>query len=266
LLILQGSVCTQTKNEEREFSPAIEDNSFFIEEAYNQEERVVQHISNASYFKKPVEEIVFSFTQEWPLASQSHQLSATIPYSSIGSGSASGINDIMINYRYQLSNDPHKVVIAPRLSVILPTGNSNQGLGSGVVGWQLNLPMSKRFSDAFIAHTNAGVTLLPQVKGADSFGNEVKQTLLSYNTGLSLIWLASYHYNVMLEIAENFISELGGTGSIVHTNETIISPGFRYAVDVNELQIVPGLALPISIQQGESRTGLFFYLSFEHPF
>ena len=32
----------------QEFTKAIEDNSYFIEEAYNQEDHVVQHISNAT--------------------------------------------------------------------------------------------------------------------------------------------------------------------------------------------------------------------------
>jgi hypothetical protein len=50
----------------QQFSEAIEDNSFFIEEAYNQEYRVVQHIFNGIYFSKPQKDFAFTFTQEWP--------------------------------------------------------------------------------------------------------------------------------------------------------------------------------------------------------
>src|SRR5215216_2892737 len=59
----------------------IQDNSFFIEEAYNQGPGVVQHILNV-----PIDstngsrEIAPSFTQEWPVFSQIHQFSYTIPY------------------------------------------------------------------------------------------------------------------------------------------------------------------------------------------
>ena len=60
---------------------AIEDNSFFIEEAYNQEARVVQHISTFSYVAGAAPERDGSFTQEWPIGGQAHQLSYTIPYS-----------------------------------------------------------------------------------------------------------------------------------------------------------------------------------------
>ena len=57
---------------------AIVDNSFLIEEAYNQERGVVQHIST---FSRAVGTTnwVYAFTQEWPVRGQRHQLSYTIP-------------------------------------------------------------------------------------------------------------------------------------------------------------------------------------------
>ena len=58
----------------------IQDNSFFLEEAYNQEPGVVQHILNLPInFTKGAREIGPSFTQEWPVFSQTHQFSYTIP-------------------------------------------------------------------------------------------------------------------------------------------------------------------------------------------
>ena len=58
----------------------IADNSFLIEEAYNQEPGVVQHISN---FARPEggDAWDFGFTQEWPLGGMRHQLSYTVPSS-----------------------------------------------------------------------------------------------------------------------------------------------------------------------------------------
>ena len=59
----------------------IQDNSFFIEEAYNQEPGVVQHILNVPInFINGSREITPSFTQEWPVFSQTHQFSYTIPH------------------------------------------------------------------------------------------------------------------------------------------------------------------------------------------
>src|SRR5687768_6106818 len=79
--------------------PPIQDNSFLIEEAYNQEAGVVQHIST---FETAAEEgWAYSFTQEWPLFSQRHQLSFTLPVAHVeGAGlDATGLGDVMVNYR-----------------------------------------------------------------------------------------------------------------------------------------------------------------------
>ncbi len=54
LLCCSAQLWAQQENiPARIYPPAIEDNSFFIEEAYNQENRVVQHISNAVYSRRP---------------------------------------------------------------------------------------------------------------------------------------------------------------------------------------------------------------------
>src|SRR2546422_113585 len=68
------------------------DNSFFIEEAYNQEPGVVQHIFNAVYGFRPANgpdehNLDFTFTQEWPLFTQTHQFSYTLLYSFSKTGS-----------------------------------------------------------------------------------------------------------------------------------------------------------------------------------
>lgn len=66
-------------------SEGIQDNSFLVEEAYNQEAGVVQHILNISpdvgRNNNPGErEWALNFTQEWPVFSQTHQFSYTVPY------------------------------------------------------------------------------------------------------------------------------------------------------------------------------------------
>ncbi|MFA5970979.1 MAG: hypothetical protein WC780_01410 [Lentimicrobiaceae bacterium] len=38
----------------------------FIEEAYNQEERVAQHISNLVFMPNMKDNFYYAFTQEWP--------------------------------------------------------------------------------------------------------------------------------------------------------------------------------------------------------
>ena len=71
----------------------IEDNSFLLEEAYNQEAGVIQHISTFQY--DLMRSWNYSFTQEWPVPNQKHQLSFTIP---VRQSFSVGIGDILLNY------------------------------------------------------------------------------------------------------------------------------------------------------------------------
>src|SRR5678815_6182707 len=100
----------------------IQDNSFLIEEAYNQEPGVVQHIFNAQYTTSGrLHGWNFSFTQEWPVFSLDHQLSYTIPSFHLidDKDRVYGGGDILINYRYQaLEEGETKPAFAPRFSLI----------------------------------------------------------------------------------------------------------------------------------------------------
>ena len=246
----------------QQFSPAIEDNSFFVEEAYNQEDTVVQHISTG-YYQKSTETFIYTFTQEWPIGGQRNQLSYTIPYQTMAGG-IRGFGDLMLNYRYQLLSQD--VWIAPRFSLILPTGKSSDGLGNGVVGMQVDIPVSKRWSNLFITHLNAGMTLLPGVSGTTGTGEEVKRTLPTYFAGISGILLLSENFNVMGEILESSVGDIGEDGEVAFSSQTIVSPGLRWAINLGDLQIVPGVAFPVVFQEGSSEMTYFGYLSFEHPF
>jgi hypothetical protein len=251
---------------QEQYFETIEDNSFLLEEAYNQESGVVQHIFSAMHFATPHLSWEGNFSQEWPLWSQAHQISYSIPYSSLGGGSVHGIGDVIVHYRYQLSSSSDFAAMAPRLSIIFPTGSHSTGLGSGRVGVQMGLPASKRLSAYWVMHANVSLTLTPLVSGTDMSGKSVEHTLTGWSAGASVIYLASPVFNVMLEAVVASKGEIGLEGEVSQSVETIVSPGLRYAMNAGELQIVPGMAVPIAISDGESRAGLLFYLSLEHPF
>ncbi len=257
---------TSAINEKQKFSKAIEDNSYFIEEAYNQETGVVQHISNGLYFTKPQTDFNYSFTQEWPLGGQTHQFSFTLPYSFLNANAVNGFGDVFINYRYQLSTSDDWAACSPRLSFIIASGDEKKGFGEGANGIQVNVPLSKRLTDAFVVHCNAGATTLFNKKGTDGSGIEVKKTTMAYNVGGSVIWLTKKSFNVMLEALLLYGQDFTSNGELEFSSETIVSPGVRYAIDIGELQIVPGIAVPVNITKTQTRFGTFFYLSFEHPF
>jgi hypothetical protein len=262
--LIISAICSTA--EAQQFSEAVEDNSFFVEEAYNQEERVVQHISNAVYTMNSDHQFVFSFTQEWPVTTKLHQLSYTLSFLSLNSNLDHGIGDIVINYRYQLSTKASWAAVAPRMSLILPTGNSDKGLENGVLGLQGDIPLSKRLCDEFIVHANAGGTILPAVKGLTVAGGAVQRTLISLSLGLSAIWLAERYDNFFLESLYTIESNIDGNGEVQHDHTILLNPAYRHAIDIGGLEIVPGIGFPVTIGRSSTDVGLFFYLSFEHPY
>lgn len=240
--------------------PPIADNSFLVEEAYNQEPGVVQHISTFTRARGGGWGV--GFTQEWPLRSQSHQLSFTVPVAD--AGTVAGLGDVALNYRFQIGGrDGSHTAFAPRLSVVLPTGAADKGLGAGAPGLQVNLPLSRMLSDVLVAHSNAGMTLTPSAR--DELGNHA--TTRAYGLGQSLIWLARPTFNVMLEGVWSQAEVVAGDGRTRTERSMLVSPGIRGALNfASGLQVVPGLAFPIGVGPGRGERGVLAYLSFEHPF
>ncbi len=205
----------------------IQDNSFFVEEAYNQEPGIVQHIINVpAFFTSGDKEASFVFTQEWPVFSQTHQL---------------------------------------------PTGDASKGFGHDRLGYEINLPFSKIVSDRVTLNFNAGGALFPEVNDRD---------LWNYNLGGSAIYAVTRDFNLMLEAVAfweadvaDFAESLAASATtnkasaIDRTVTALLSPGARYAFNCpNDSQIVVGAAVPIGLTSDSPDWGLFFYLSFEHPF
>jgi len=231
--------------------PGIQDNSFLVEEAYNQEAGVVQHISTFEK-RRGSNDFDFAFTQEWPFGSIVHQLSYDVPISRIGS--RTGIGDVSLNYRYQLIGDgSSQLAVAPRLSLVLPTGDWKKGFGTGGLGMEVNLPVSYVISPLFASHSNIGALVIPSPKS--EIGNS--EAFWEWTAAQSLIVTASSRIQPMLEA--------------VYSNGTetsfVVAPGLRSAINFpSGLQIVPGFSIPIGIGPSDGERGFFFYLSFEHPF
>lgn len=215
----------------------ITDNSFLVEEAFNQEARVFQNIFTWTRGRDGAWDA--SFTQEWPAPGMNHQLSYTLTY--VGDGESSGVGDALINYRWQLrKEDGGGPAISPRLSVILPTGRESAGFGGGTAGLQFNLPVSKQFGD-FYVHGNAGYTWLPDVQRTS-------------HVAASGIWRVTPMLNLMLE----GVAEFGET--------LTLSPGFRRGWNVGQRQVVIGIAAPMTRVDGRSTAALLTYFSYELPF
>ena len=240
----------------------IQDNSYLVEEAYNQEAGVVQHIQT---LQRQRDGWQYIFVQEWPLGSQDHQISYAVPYSWIRNDMGQrvhGVGDVYLNYRPQIWTETDtRPAFAPRFSLILPTGSSSKGTGDGSVGFQFNAPFSKIVSDRVTLHANAGFTHLFDVDGHHP---------TSYRLGGSAIYAVSRDFNLMLETVAEWEQTVNADRLLEREFTYTISPGFRYAMNypqLADLQVVLGAAAPISFTQGKSTDyGVLLYLSFEHNF
>jgi len=238
----------------------IQDNSFLLEEAYNQEDGVVQHIQLFQYLKK-AKSWQYTFTQEWPVPNQAHQFSYTIPVTHLHDNDTTGVGDILLNYRYQAIMKAG-IALSPRFSLILPSGDYRKGLGTDAVGYQANLPLSVELSDKFVSHWNLGATYTSDARNSAGEKADVR----GFNYGASLIYLATENFNLMLEAAGTSTETARVNGLKTTESTFFVNPGVRFAINFKSgLQVVPGLSVPIGIGPSAGEYSALVYLSFEHP-
>lgn len=220
--------------------PQIQDNSFLIEEAYNQEQGVVQHISTFSRMWNS-KDWSYSFTQEWPAPGNwRHQLSYTLVGMHAGAfaGTGAGLGDTVFNYRYQLiGTGESRVAFSPRLSVMFPTGLVAEGRGMGAVGVQTNLPVSIVLHRRVVTHWNAGSTFVPHARNAD----RSRASSVGYNFGQSVIFLVHPRINLMLETCANSFQSVVGPGMTEWSRWAYMSPGVRWAFNFTWIMHTAGL-------------------------
>jgi hypothetical protein len=180
---------------------AIQDNSFLLEEAYNQEAGVVQYISVFA-------DSTFVFTNELPIGSQKHQFSYAFAIDEQKFG------DVALNYRYQLVGDAKQnLAIAPRFTLLLPTSDE-----SDKTGVQVGLPISLVLGPRVIGHTNIGATYIDDVE---------------LSLGQSIIYAPNARMHLMLEglwsDGGSLVINPGVRWAINLRNGFQIVPGVSYA-------------------------------------
>lgn len=256
-LVAAHTAAAQTAASSGDDEWKIIDNSFLVEEAFNQDPHVVQNIFQ--YQQQTFRDWQFTFTQEWPVPGKRHQLSYTIPWQSVDG--TRGAGDVLINYRLQVIDEGGgHPAFSPRVSVILPSGN--EAAGAGFHGLQVNLPFSKR-QGLFYFHWNAGFTTV---------WSQDDVRLTSPMIAGSIIYRARQMLNLMLE------GEFGGISSEVasaipgappesqRVKVAILSPGVRGGWNLSDdKQIVVGVAGPVSWTGGTTNAALLLYFSYEGP-
>jgi hypothetical protein len=242
-LIFLASAVAHAQNRDPRRPFEIADNSFLVEEAFNQEAGIFQNIL---LFQRPTgSEWSLEFTQEWPVFSQRHQFSFTIPLEAVKPPTADGYDvargTIGINYRYQLTmEDDAGVAISPRVSLLIPRGGDDPGV-------QLNLPVSKQFANLY-AHGNAGLTADGDTR---------------FHVAGSLIYRAWPMVHLMLESVYR-VDEHETLNGV--EDGWLISPGARAGFNFGDKQLVIGAAVPIGLLNDYDTQDYIAYISWELPF
>lgn len=223
--------------------PPIADNSFLVEEAYNQEAGIVQHI--LLFDHGAADDWVLTFGQEWPVGSERHQLSYALRVVNAGFGAGAG--DPEVTYRFGLRRG--QVHLAPRVTLGIPLGREEAGRGAGSPTFNFNLPVSLTLHPRLGAHANAGVAF-----AADDVGDSSEFFL-----GASLAFVASRWANLLLEGLTVRSPAPGGGRETTY----LLNPAVRFAIQAGQVQLVPAIARSLVSGPGDRWLA---YFSAEHPF
>lgn len=245
--------------------PPLQGASFLLEDANNQADGVVEHVLTFAR-TTGTSGWTLALTEEWPAGGPSNQLSLQVPWirtdSAIGT-STSGPGDVTIGYRRQLGGGDRRWAVAPRVSLLLPTGDPASGTGAGGVGLQLGFPLTLALGEKIVTHTNVFATATLDARTpAGSHGD-----LLALGVGQGVVWNLHPRVNVTLESVWTRSRGFGpeSAGSSVPTSTWVVSPGVQVMVDLpGGFPVVPGIAFPVGVGPSRGERGVVLFLGFQH--
>ena len=165
----------------------------------------------------------------------------------------------MLNYRYQALKETSTLpAFAPRVSLIVPSGDRAKDTGNESLGTQVNLPFSKIVGERVTLHANAGLTSYFDVDG---------RRPTEYNIGGSIVLALTRETNLLFETVGEWTEEVKPTRDIGRDFTLIILPGLRHGITLpGDAQLVLGIGAPVAFTNGQREYGVFIYLSLEHKF
>ncbi len=237
----------------------LRDNSFFIEEAFNQEPGKVQ---TKFRFFRVEEDTELLVDQEWPLGSQRHQLSFTLPFRVDPEEELFRLTDVRLTYSLQAQEeDAVRPAFTPRLTAILPTAREEDEEGQGNPGIELLLPFSKQVGGVYL-HANAGTV---HRFGVDA-GRGEERLLFTPFVGGSAVVQVTPALDLLLETRADFQAQVTGEGGTERETEWLLNPGVRFGGELGGNQLVAGAAAPLGLAGSLRDVGWFGYISYELRF
>ncbi len=279
----------------------LEDNSFVVDEAFNQGKGSVQYMACYQHNRWKDADPVLSFCQELPLRSSRHQLGYSLAYvfhTGLQSNSLKpGPGDASVHYSYWLKNTSSRVMVVPKLIAWLPIGKAIHSNGSGGWGGKLSLAMTTKLSGKWVVHTNVLASRIWGSRHYFQYGNATvaagsvefaKRNLNSLGVGFSVNYLLHPRFHFVLEkmlTSEEFAKDDSAdmladndtnrpaSATVARRTRMLLIPGFRWAINGKDWQLVPAVGCPLEVLSenpwqdlktgGAIKGGLVLYLSFE---
>lgn len=237
----------------------LRDNSFLIEEAFNQEPGKVQ--TKLRFFRVE-EDTELRIGQEWPLGGQRHQLSFTLPFRANTEEELFRLTDVRLTYGLQAQEEgPGRPAFAPRLTAILPTAEEEDREGQGTPGIELLLPFSKQVGGTYL-HANLGMT---HRFGVDA-GLDKERLLFTPFVGGSAVLRVTRGLDLLLETRADFQEQATGQGGADRETKWLLNPGVRFGREFGDNLLVAGAAAPLGLAGPLREVGFFGYISYELRF
>lgn len=241
----------------------LQSNELLVETPYLQERGEVEH--SFSMRRTRNENWVSTFRQEWPLFSNKHQLSFSIPAQTGRNEAAQrGFGDVEVEYQYQLiGSNESRLTIAPGVGVSFPTGSLAKELGAGAPGFALSLPVGFMLTPALGLNTHLETGIFRHTR------NSAQEPLHQYEfaAGQSLVWYVRPKLNALLEAKWERSVIREGENPRQHEDELFVAPGIRWAhILNNRFVIIPGISVPLGVGPSRGDRGIMFSFAVEHPF
>ena len=241
----------------------IEDNSFLLEEAFNQEWGVYQFIQKYQTFNK-AGTYDYAFENEIPITDKEFQFSYEIPVAQPEKGRPGYMGDMSLNLRWQPLNKDG-FLLAERFGLIVPTGNAKEDSGNNVYGFEFMQAATLTINEKWMNHWNFGFSVQPNART-----NNItkRRTITTATAGSSLIYRMREDFNLMFEALLETAQEVDAAGNKTPATYLTLNPGFRWAWDFEwkETQIVPGVSFPTEVINNTVENGVLVYLSIEPKF
>jgi hypothetical protein len=249
----------------------IEDNSFLVDEAFNQEKGVMQFIASFYWSDLSSSCVAYGFTHEIPVFTDHHQVSYTLQYNfsqPFGKTRYSGPGDITIGYSYLVAGKDDLLMMLPQINFVIPTGDPSKGLGNGGFGCKLGLALTKRFSSAIVTHYNISCTMIynadEYMKTSQGESRKAEKTIKVKTFASSVVWYPASRFNIMFETVLNYLNDIHANGPNLRSWQVTGNPGLRFAADLPKALLVAGASFPFTFDDDlKDQDGIFIYLSLE---